>query len=99
MTVLYTKIAVGTKTVTTAGQGVQMPSVVVPNNGFLTIRALPTNTGNIYLSDSLTNVGIAANRLTLTQAEGVDLQIVNANMIWIGATVSGEGVEYITESD
>ena len=99
MSKLFLKMTMGQKTVTTAGQGEQMPSVVIPENHFVTVRALNANTGNIYIADSLTNVGIAANRFILAVGESIDLQIANLNLLWIGATVSGEGVEYIVEVD
>lgn len=84
--------------VTTSGTPVQLTASVVPDGAELTVKAKGANTGTITVGNSSANAlnsGTAHFKLTAGQA--VTLQVTNANLVWIDATVSGEGVEVISE--
>lgn len=77
----------------TSGTPVQLPSIVVPEGSSLFVRARVEN-GNrrIFLADSLANVALPANRLTLRSGEGVELRVQNANVVWIDSS-GGSNIE------
>lgn len=85
-----TAISSGRTTVTTAGTRVQMASVVLTSGA--TIKALPTNTGLIYVG----NVGVtSANGFILSARESVFIAADNLNRFYIDSSVNGEGVSYL----
>lgn len=85
-----TAIASGRTTVTTAGTRVQMPSVALVAG--VSIKALPTNTGLIYVG----NVGVtASNGFILSARESVFVAADNLNRFYIDSSVNGEGVSYL----
>lgn len=85
-----TAISSGRTTVTTAGTRVQMASVALVAGA--TIKALPTNTGLIYVG----NVGVtSANGFILSPRESVFVAADNLNRFYIDAQVNGEGVSYL----
>jgi len=68
----------------------------------VTVRALPTNTGNICLASSSaralnTNTNYERHML-LANSESLQLQVKNLDSLWIDSTVSGDGVEIIYEA-
>lgn len=85
--------------VTAAGTAEQLASdVSVPVGCQLTVIAKPGNTGTIYLGNSKANAESATARFDgLSAGLAVSLKITNANLVWVDAAVSGEGVSYIVE--
>lgn len=78
------------KTVTTAGTAVQLGAQVCNK---ITIKALPTNTGLIYVGFSS---GVSSTTgFILSAKEEKILEITDASMVWINSSVNGEGVSYI----
>ncbi|MEM4360124.1 MAG: hypothetical protein QXT45_06310 [Candidatus Bilamarchaeaceae archaeon] len=85
-------------TVTAAGTPVQLPNIVVPEGASLFVRArLENGNKRIFLADSAVNVGNANTRLTLRAGEGVELNVQNANLVFIDASANGAQVELFVE--
>jgi len=80
----------GRNLVTTAGTRVQLASSTILNS--ITIKALATNTGVIYVGDSTVS---STNGYQLSARETVTIAVTNANLVYLDATVSGEGVTWI----
>ncbi len=88
----------GQKNVTIAGTAEQLPSVIIPDGFQLTIIAKPANTGTIYFGNSKANAESATNRFDgLSAGLAVSLKVTNANLVWVNASVNGEGISYIVE--
>lgn len=85
-----TAIASGRATVTTAGTRVQMASVALTAG--VTIKALPTNTGFIYIGNSAVS---SSNGFILSARESVFIAADNLNRFYIDSSVNGEGVSYL----
>lgn len=86
----YTVLGNNKQTVTTAGTRVQLASSTSTKT--ITIRALSTNTGFIYVG----NIGVSAsNGFQLSKDETVSLDLDNLNKIYIDSSVNSEGVTYI----
>jgi len=85
------------KTVTTPGTPVKLPGIVIPNGYALVVRAMPTNSGNIYLGNSKENAQDTSKRITLAPDESTKLEVDKASVIWIDADNAGEGVEIWSE--
>ncbi|MCW3128630.1 MAG: hypothetical protein N2V75_00765 [Methanophagales archaeon] len=85
------------KTVTTPGTPVKLPGITIPNGYALVVRAMPTNSGNIYLGNSKENAQDASKRITLAPDESTKLEVDKASVIWIDADNAGEGVEIWSE--
>lgn len=75
--------------VPTAGKRVQLPNF--PCHSVLII-ALKSNTGSIYVGSD--NVSSSTFGAELSANESVELELSNTNLIWIDASVSGEGISY-----
>lgn len=80
----------GAKNVTTAGTQVQL----APTNAIktITVRALASNTGLIYVGTSTVS---SANGFQLSPQETVSLDIADISSVWINSQVNGEGVTYV----
>lgn len=85
-----TTIYNGKKTVTTAGTRVTLASSQAVKS--VTIKALSTNTGIIYVGD--TSVA-STNGFQLSPGETLSLDIANLNTVNLDASVSGESVTYV----
>jgi hypothetical protein len=88
------------KNVTTSGTPVQLPSATVRSGrreaGDLTLllKAKSTNTGTIswgFSSDEALKT--STDHFKLAANEAIEIDVNNANEIWIDSTVNGEGVE------
>lgn len=80
----------GKTIVTTAGSRVALaPSTTCKS---VTIKALATNTGTIYVGNSSVS---SANGYQLAAGDTVSLDISNLNTVNLDASVSGEGVTYL----
>lgn len=90
--------ATGQKDVTSAGTAEQLPDVSVPDGFEVVIMAKPGNTGYIYLGNSKANAESSTNRFDrLGPGDAITLKITNLNLVWIDASVSGEGITYSVE--
>lgn len=79
------------KNVTTSGTRVQLDNIPCKE---ITVIARKNNTGSIYIGGkdvSGTNFGVE-----LEANESFTFLISNANLIYIDASVNGEGVSYVT---
>lgn len=84
-----TSVVSGKDTVAAAGTHEQMANVPCLS---VTIRALSTNTGLIYLGPD----GVSSTTgYQLSAGESVDIAIDNVNRIYIDSSVNGEGVTYL----
>lgn len=90
----------GQKDVTTAGTAEQLPDVAVPDGFELVVQAKPDNTGNIYPAKSKALAESATARFeSLGAGDAITLKVTNANLVWIDASVSGEGICYFVEQN
>lgn len=87
----------GQKDVAAAGTPEQLPDVSVPDGFKVIIMAKQSNTGNIYLGNSVTILSSSQRFDKLEAGDSVPLQVTNTNLIWIDSTVNGEGICYIVE--
>ena len=88
----------GQKNVTTAGTGEQLPDVWIPDGFKVVLMAKPANTGYIYLGASKVGVEDSSSRFGRLEAgDSITLQITTLKLVWIDASVSGEGITYIVE--
>ena len=85
--------------VTTAGTAVQLPSVIIPYDKEVSIKAPSTNTGTIYIGNSKLEAEDHTMGYPLTASEAIEYKIKNLNQLWIDATVAGEGVVWTVEQN
>lgn len=84
----------GQTAVAAAGSAVPLHAGL-PVNGPLLVKALPSNSGLIYLGNVDGDVD-SANGLPLARGEAVVLGFVgNLNQLWIDAAVDGEKVAWL----
>ncbi|MFQ5715086.1 MAG: hypothetical protein ACE5GU_13745 [Candidatus Scalinduaceae bacterium] len=93
----FSRIVAGQKTVTTAGTPENLPDVSIPTGYPVTIKALDSNTGAVYLAEKSADAATAATRFTLQAGQAITLRIINLNVCWLDSAVNGEGIEYIVE--
>lgn len=86
----YTVVGSGKTSVTTAGTRVALAASTAVKS--ITIRALATNTGLIYVGSSSVS---SSNGFQLSSDETVSLDLDNLNKVNIDSAVNGEGVTYI----
>jgi hypothetical protein len=84
-----TSLAGGQLTVASHGTAEQLPD---QDCKAVTIRALPTNTGYIYLGDATVD---ATHGLVLSPGDGQDIALDNLNRLYIDSDVDGEGISYL----
>lgn len=78
------------KTVTTAGTRVRLDDIPA---GEVTVIALKGNTGSIFVGGS--DVSSTVFGVELQANEAFTFNVNNANLIYIDASVNGEGVSYV----
>lgn len=89
----------GQQVVTTAGEPVQLPDFRIGEDCYLVVKAKKTNTGVIGIGySSATALLTNADYFSLEAGEAVKLKVDSPTKVWIDASVSGEGIEYITEA-
>lgn len=86
------------KTIAAAGTAEQLPNVPVPDGHVLVIKALDSNTGDIEIGETQA-IAQGSNPFVLKPGQAVELDIVNANLIWADVTVAGNGVSGIVEQN
>lgn len=77
--------------VTTAGTRVQLPNIPCRE---VTIIAKRSNLGSIFIGG--TDVSSTVYGVELTARDSFTFNISNANLLYIDASISGEGVSYVT---
>lgn len=75
----------------------RLPDRSIPYKMTLVVKALPTNGGVIYVAPSAADSVNVNSAYTLIANEAVELEIINANKVYIAATAAGEGVTCIVE--
>lgn len=88
--IIPSTLASGVTNVTTAGTSVLLATSLIVKS--VTIKALSTNTGIIYVGNSTVS---AANGFQIKAGESISLNIANLNLINLDCSVSGEGVSYM----
>ena len=89
----------GQQVVTTAGTPVQLTDFRIGEDCYLVVKAKKTNTGVIGVGySSATALLTNADNFQIEAGESVRLKVDSPAKVWIDASVSGEGVEYITEA-
>jgi hypothetical protein len=76
-------------TVAAAGTAEQLPD---QSCKAVSIAALPTNTGYVYLGDSGVD---STNGRVLAAGDAIDVAIDNLNRLYVDADVNGEGISYL----
>lgn len=79
------------------GEPKQLPPQAIPTGYGVVVKAMHTNTGEIYVSNSKYNVKDPNRRAVFEKKDGTILQVDNTDLIWIDASVAGEGVEWWVE--
>ena len=79
----------GQKTVATAGTAEALSTSTRVRS--ITIKSLPTNTGNVFVGTSTVN---SSNGYILGLGEGVDLDVDDLAAIFIDSAVDGDGVSF-----
>jgi hypothetical protein len=92
------------------GAGINLPVIPIPNGFSLSVKANVNNLGQVFLAgpipvaggltpqaDAVTNVGIAANRITLDPGDTVELYITNADLVAILGSAAGNSVDILVE--
>jgi len=85
------------KTVAAPGTALQLPDLKIPDGFELVVRALPNNTGDIYLGKTKAKAESATDRLAYSKGNGLTLKVKNANQVWVDVAVGDEGVDYWVE--
>ena len=81
--------------------GAQLPNIVIPDGFYLSIRSTVGNgANNVYVSRTLvgaTTAGIPGNRVTLAEGDTAELNISNANLVYVAGAAGGLGVDLLVE--
>jgi len=77
--------------VTTTGTRVQLPNIACRE---ITLIAKRANTGYIYIGGN--DVSSAVYGAELEAKDSITIRVENANLLYIDASVSGEGISYVT---
>ncbi len=89
-------ISTGQKNVTTSGTPVQLTGQSIDDDQSIVIKAKAANTGIITVGNSSPNaLNSGSGHFKLAAGEAIELEAADASRIFIDATVSGEGVEFL----
>ncbi len=91
-------LTVGRKAVAVAGTAVQVGNVQIPDGFKATVKAESSNIGLIEVGGTAAEAQ-GATAYLLAANESIEVKTINLNVVWIDATVSTDGVEYIVEQD
>lgn len=97
--VIYNKKSfdTGRKTVGSAGTAEKLhDDLPIPDGFMLVLKALDGNTGDIKFANTQEKAQ-GSDVFILDAGQSIGLSIANANLVWIDATVSGEGVVFYVE--
>ena len=90
-------IATGRRIVDSAGSAVQLPYIPIPFDCSLVVKALSGNAGTIYVSESKVSAQDTNSAFPLAPGDAIELKVKNSSSVWIDASVSGEGINWIVE--
>lgn len=79
------------------GTGVQLPSIVIPKNKQLVVKALPGNVTWMYVGVTQADSQNLLTAYILVPNEGVGLLVQNADTVWVMAQTINDGIAYIVE--
>lgn len=92
---MATNIFTGQKNVTTSGTPVQLATQSVESDQIVLLKAKSANTGFITVGDTSAHaLNSGAGFYKLAAGQSIEIRCTNTNLIWIDATVNGEGIEY-----
>jgi len=83
--------------IATPGEPKQLSPMLIPDGMMVVVRALPGNTGDVYVGKSKTLVKNPDKRIALAAKDYVRMRVQNTNLIWVDAAVGTEGVDYWCE--
>jgi len=95
----YPGIASQVKVVPTAGTAVQLPPATVPYGESVVVKALRDNDGTIYVAGNKDDAQGHTNAFPFKAGEGIGYKIRNVNLLWIDASISGEGMAWSVEQE
>ena len=87
------------KLVSTAGIAVQFSPVKIPYDCEVVILALSTNTGTNYVGNSKLNAEDHTISFPLLAGESIEYKIRNLSLLWVDASVNGEGIMWTVEQN
>ena len=79
------------------GTAVQLPNIAIPDGFTLVIKALPGNAGRVHIGHDAATAQVPANAYSLGPNEHAELNLTNANLVWLDAAVVNDGVEILVE--
>ena len=82
-----------------ANTAVRLPNRAVPHGKALVVKALPTNGGIIRIASSGPDAINPGSSYTLIANEAIEYEVTNAEVLYISATVAGEGVVCTMEQE
>ena len=82
-----------------AGTAKQFPVVLILHNEPVTIKALSTNTGIIYIGNSKSEAEDHTKSFPLEAGDTIEYKISNLSQLWADSTVSEEGVFWTVEQE
>lgn len=92
---MATNIFTGQKVVTTSGTPVQLATQSVESDQIVLLKAKAANTGYITVGDTSAHaLNSGSGFFKLAAGQSIEIRCTNTNLIWIDATVNGEGIEY-----
>ena len=91
------EIASGVVLCTVVNTAYNLPSIPVPYDKEVAVKALSTNDGTIYVGNSAGDSTSTTSGFPLTKGEGVSYKIRNSNQLWISATVVSDGIAWTVE--
>lgn len=91
-------IKTGQKNVTTSGTPVQIDAINLEGKQEVVVKAKNSNTGTITVGfSSATALNTSTSHFKLAAGDYVRVVLDDLDEVWIDATVSGEGIEYIAD--
>ena len=91
------EIASGVITCSSADTAYPLPSILVPYDKEIAIKALTTNTGTIRVGNTPSEATGSTVGFPLIRGEGVSYKIKNPNQLWIASTVTDDGIAWTVE--
>lgn len=79
------------------GTAVQLPNINIPDGYSLVIKALSGNAGRVYIGHDAATAQVPANAYSLGPNEHAELNLTNANLVFLDAAVANDGVEILVE--
>ena len=83
--------------IATPGEPKQLSPMLIPDGMEVVVRALPGNTGDVYVGKSKDLVKNANRRIALEKKDHTRMRVQNTSLIWVDAAIATEGVDYWCE--